>query len=105
MIYDRDGMRRGPDGQKFPTRLNLVSLNRAVPGLLAQFTHEVPDRFICGRGEAPDGRKTVTIACPCGEEPVVAVAASTACACNRLYANLGSRVRVTNLDHPGPVVD
>lgn len=95
--YDRDGVERDSRGRKVPTRLNLVSMNRAVPGLLDQFTKEVPSSFICGYGEASDGRRTVTIECPCGERPEVTLAASKACSCNRLYANLGSRIRVTNI--------
>lgn len=45
-VYDRDGIERDGQGRKVPTRFNLISLNRAVPGLLDQFTKEVPASFI-----------------------------------------------------------
>ena len=95
--YDDDGVQRDVNGRKHPTRLNLVTLNKAVPGLLGQIeqqSKQVPESHIASSARQSDGRRAISVTCPCGEFPVVPVAGSKACGCGRVYANLGSRVRV-----------
>lgn len=94
--YDADGVERDALGRKLPTRFNLVSLNRAVPGLIDQFSKVVPDWFTKPCTERTnDGRAMTEIKCPCGESPRVVVGAMKLCTCQRHYAHLGSRILVT----------
>jgi hypothetical protein len=92
---DKDGFLIDSLDRRFPTKMNLVWLFRAVPGLAEQFNREVPGEFFT-TDTLDDGTPVAVISCPCGEQPKPPLGGMTECACERFYLNLGKRIRVAN---------
>lgn len=73
-----------------PHQFSYLTMARAVPGLLAEFSGTVPGEFWNeDSGEA-------LVACPCGETPAVPFNAIRGCGCERIFAFTGRDVRVAN---------
>lgn len=92
---DEDGYLRDNLGRRFPTKINLLWMFRAVPGMIDQFSREVPDDFFT-LDTLDDGTPVAVIACPCGETPMPVSGGMAECECERFYLNLGSRIKVAN---------
>jgi hypothetical protein len=76
---------------KYPRKFNLLTFQRAVPGLFADWDglrRQVPEEFV-SHDTDEDGRPVAVVACPCGETPAVPVAGLQACNCRRVFANIG----------------
>ena len=98
-MYDQDGRARDDLGRVVPSRINWVTLSRAVPGILRQFNQVVPASFWSQESE-----DEAVVACPCGEEPTVRCGSATVCACGRFYLNTGRSMRVFRPDDVEPGV-
>lgn len=85
-------------------RLSIEAMMHGMPALAAQFQTVVPPEFWALTGE-----NEVTIACPCGEEPVIHRASPTECGCDRFFLYTGDSVRVARYpgwkDEPDPEAD
>lgn len=90
---------RGPfrDLHKLTSERLLV----AVPGVLAEFTQQVPGEYWALDGD------TATVACPCGAEPGVVRGHALKCPagekepdCNRWFLHAGMEVRVAHQLEP-----
>lgn len=81
-------------GRLEPHRINLITINRAIPLVMAAaFTGEVPPIMLAD-DVAEDGTPVTVIPCTCGEEVIVRLAATAECKCGRWFANFGSKVKV-----------
>lgn len=76
------------DGQGL-RHVGLGSYLRAVPSLAAQFARIVPDEFVAQTDE-----QEWTVACPCGETPIVVPGELTNCGCGRWFLNAGRHIHV-----------
>lgn len=70
---------------------------KALPGLIGFFDRKVPAEFWTESTE-PGGEWIITIACRCGEEPVLRFRlrgySMTECSCGRFFMHDGKEVRV-----------
>lgn len=90
----------GRPGQGPLRKFSAMTWLRAVPGFEAQLKSEVPPEFLAAE-EQEDGTRVVTIACPCGAEPVVSDNGTRICEgedCGRVFLMLGERVWVARYD-------
>lgn len=87
--FDPDGRERDLLGRVQPHALNPVTLERAVPGLLAQFADTLPD----GRWQRIDS--VAVVACRCDHVTVVPLFSMRCCeGCTSCFLFDSKRVRV-----------
>jgi hypothetical protein len=83
--------------RRIPHHMETVGFLRALPGLINFFERRVPPEFWTA-GADPMGKEIVTIACRCGEEPVLRWRLRSysveECPCGRFFMHDGQDVRV-----------
>lgn len=82
---------RHRDSIKYLRRFNLLTFQRAVPGMFSVWDglrRQVPEDFV-NHDTDEDGVPVAVVACPCGETPAVRLAALVTCDCRRVFANIG----------------
>jgi hypothetical protein len=72
-----------------PGAVGVGTFLQAIPGLAARFDRVVPEDFIAQTG---DGQ--YTIACPCGESPVIEPGRLRGCDCGRWFLHDGRQIHV-----------
>jgi hypothetical protein len=94
---DEDGKARDRLGRQMPRRIGVDSYLRArdefALAIIEAFDRVVPGSF-WNADVDDDGDQIAVIACPCGEEPSLAINRTVECDCGRYYMNLGTEVRV-----------
>lgn len=83
-------------GNRAPHRFDWALAARAVPFLLVKgFSGIVPDTHF----ERDERTSEATIHCTCGETPTIWPERSTLCACDRLFIDIGTEIRVCKLEN------
>jgi hypothetical protein len=70
-----------------PSATGVATFLQAIPGLAAKFDRVVPGDFVAQTG---DGQ--YTIACPCGESPVIEPGRLRGCDCGRFFLHDGRQI-------------
>jgi hypothetical protein len=83
--------------RRIPHHMETVGWLRAVPGMINFFERRVPPEFWAAEAD-PMGVEVITIACRCGEEPVLRWRLRSysieECPCGRFFMHDGRDVRV-----------
>jgi hypothetical protein len=80
-----------------PGAASVALFLQAIPGLAAKFDRVVPEDFVAQTDEGQH-----TIACSCGESPVVEPGRLRGCDCGRWFLHDGRRIHVALSPLPEP---